>query len=676
MNRRKTRFGRQGGQALPLGLGMVMAIALGGLALFNTGQVVSEKSRLVNTADAAVYSGLIWQARALNFQAYTNRAMVANQVSIAQLVSLASWASYHKVTSRRLNAYLGWIPPVRPFVEAYKNVASKIEQVTENLVEGVIPVIDSVNGVLAAAQRVMFAASFVATPAIVKAVVERNDPRYQVESAFNIASLAGNVRDWQRFTKRRSIDDEDGGESMLRKTKLIRASRDDFTRRRYWKEPGRKIPSFPYSSWFLISFNRRANIVKDGETRLIYKPDNDGNKWEWKAKDTIAVHHEKLKIKNFSLKWRRHRELPVGWGETRLGKEIECNEPGQTVNLFAGLSFTIGGGCPRWARNEKRQNPRTERIADRNAEDLKASYSGVRAYYDLRDLSRQNRDPRLLLRVQVDAPKNRIRTSSQVGGLGSPGSVSRGQGNTGGNGIEAGMFNPGEDPPGGSVSSVAKGEVFFKRPVGPNGENRLRIRNRNRTEYASLYNPYWDVRLVELPETERAGAWALKAPELIQASASAVPRGAQRYVGRTTREIGFYTQTAADAAQGAVDEANEQVAQTQQQIGQAQAAAQQQIDQAQQLGQYAQQQIGQAGTLAQQRIDAARQRANALSESLQTRLSQADPSSLVGAQLGSYEEYVRLGLSGGEVRELVSDTAKDTIRSGVKDAIQNALQQY
>ena len=71
---------------------------MGGLAalffLFNTGQLTREKTKLVNTADAVAYSAGVMNARALNFEAYTNRAMLANTVAIAQLVSLSSWVQY------------------------------------------------------------------------------------------------------------------------------------------------------------------------------------------------------------------------------------------------------------------------------------------------------------------------------------------------------------------------------------------------------------------------------------------------------------------------------------------------------------------------------------------------------------------------------------------------------
>src|SRR5262245_44704686 len=85
---------RQHGQVLALLL-MLMAALLGSLLfVFNSGQVVSAKLRLVGAADAAAYSGALAEARSLNFQSYMNRAMVANEVAVAQFVSIRSWSSY------------------------------------------------------------------------------------------------------------------------------------------------------------------------------------------------------------------------------------------------------------------------------------------------------------------------------------------------------------------------------------------------------------------------------------------------------------------------------------------------------------------------------------------------------------------------------------------------------
>ncbi len=82
------------GQALILSVVCLLVFCIGVLVLFNTGQVVNKKVQLTNTADAAAYSAAVQQARALNLIAYLNRAQVANEVSVAQMVSMHSWMNY------------------------------------------------------------------------------------------------------------------------------------------------------------------------------------------------------------------------------------------------------------------------------------------------------------------------------------------------------------------------------------------------------------------------------------------------------------------------------------------------------------------------------------------------------------------------------------------------------
>ena len=54
-------------------------------------------------------------ARALNYAAYTNRALIANELSIAQMVSLSSWAQYlqtHADSTARLGCQSQYSEPV------------------------------------------------------------------------------------------------------------------------------------------------------------------------------------------------------------------------------------------------------------------------------------------------------------------------------------------------------------------------------------------------------------------------------------------------------------------------------------------------------------------------------------------------------------------------------------
>ena len=80
--------------------------------MFSVGQVINDKVRLVNAADAAAFSAAQWQARSLNYQAYLNRAIVANEVAIAQMVSLRSWSRYMDRTISNASRIGSFVPPI------------------------------------------------------------------------------------------------------------------------------------------------------------------------------------------------------------------------------------------------------------------------------------------------------------------------------------------------------------------------------------------------------------------------------------------------------------------------------------------------------------------------------------------------------------------------------------
>lgn len=77
----------QRGQALIAVMALFAVAAVVFFLVFNSGRAVNEKLNLVNAADAAAYSGAQIAARQLNFIAYTNRVMIANEVAIGHVVS-------------------------------------------------------------------------------------------------------------------------------------------------------------------------------------------------------------------------------------------------------------------------------------------------------------------------------------------------------------------------------------------------------------------------------------------------------------------------------------------------------------------------------------------------------------------------------------------------------------
>lgn len=456
----------QRGQALPLGLAFMLAITLLMLILFNTGEMTTEKSQVANTADAAVYSGLVWQARSLNFQSYTNRAMVANQVSIAQFVSLGSWTQYGRISARNLDATIGSIPIVAPFTSALVEVMTAIEDAVRALAELAIPVIDGVTSVLSVVQEAVFIASYAATPEVVNTIVKANDARYRAFSTYSIAATVLNARDWQALTTRHSDDDE----GMERKTEVINASRDEFSADRGWDS----VPGLPDKIFIapLVSFS----IVKEGETRLV----QDGGDWEWRGKDGLSLH---LKSPGPDP-----GELPLGWGSNYAEGDGACG----------------GGACSNWFE----RNDLAEQLADAEAESL-SGYNGVKSYRSLADLSSDNRDPRLQLHIEVDVANADVRTAEKITGLGSPSPANGGVQY----GMDPGKFYTEDVYAGNDIASISAGEVFFKRPVLSDG-GRLFVDGEPKEEFANLFNPYWDVRLIEVTENQRLIAWALRSPGL------------------------------------------------------------------------------------------------------------------------------------------------------------------
>ncbi len=117
----------QKGQAMVFGLIFLAACVMVLLVLFNQGQLVKNRIQVENAADAVVFSHAKLAARNLNFAAYTNRAMVANEVSIGQMVALLSWANHYKNVPGFINTFpLYQTPIVPPVPVTYAQVLSAI----------------------------------------------------------------------------------------------------------------------------------------------------------------------------------------------------------------------------------------------------------------------------------------------------------------------------------------------------------------------------------------------------------------------------------------------------------------------------------------------------------------------------------------------------------------------
>jgi hypothetical protein len=340
------------GQALVVMLAL-LASMIGGLVLvLNAGQLVNDKIRLTNAADAAAYSAALWEARSLNYQAYLNRAIVANEVAIAQLVSLRSWSRYLDTLAGNASKVAQVIPPLAAPMRA---LAAGWDRVDAALGAG-LPVIEGGlsrwnTAVLANAQAVAHVQAPLAAADLVTEVAHANEPRAQVARATQLLQARNGQRWLNNFTRRY----ERGGADLRRYTRLLMDSRDGFSRGRSANLP-EPLP--------LVSIKRRGGTDLLGE-------------YSWRGMDTLSLHVNLL----FS-----HVETPLGWGaaENRRRAVSRRGEHGGS-----------------W-----RDNPRASRLANAALRPAEV-YSGVPEIRDV--VNPASTAPRpLTYSVALDLPRESI----------------------------------------------------------------------------------------------------------------------------------------------------------------------------------------------------------------------------------------------------------------------------
>jgi hypothetical protein len=201
---------KQQGQALLLILVLTAITALLGIAVLSNALLISEKMELQNTADAAAYSVSTAEARDLNFASYTNRAMVANEVAIGQVLSLMSWATMVEKTGPTLALYLSPLiailhtPPVTAvgqavasFFRAFSRFGAKLGKGMAQITKPVAQALAFINLAYSTSQRAFNIATFALSVTILYDILDNNDienytnaPKPQF-SVFGLLALAG-----------------------------------------------------------------------------------------------------------------------------------------------------------------------------------------------------------------------------------------------------------------------------------------------------------------------------------------------------------------------------------------------------------------------------------------------------------------------------------------------------
>ena len=275
------------GQALALTLPLLAVLIAALWWAFDAGQAVTEKRRLTQVADAAALGAATWQARALNFDAYTNRAIIANEAAIAQSVSLRGWSRYMNDLLLKTAVLTAWIPYVDVATASLQRLWVTLDRGLQPSLSAYERVTTLIDQDIAAAQRAMHLATAQVVPASVREVVESGDSRVALSPGGEAALVAWQV-EWARFASFY------GGAWRWRQKEVLERSLDGFTANRN-------------NTWRPLLGIDILRLEKRGGTDLIGFE-------TWRAVDTLSVHQRR-----YLLFGRMREQVPLVWAAVQSG---------------------------------------------------------------------------------------------------------------------------------------------------------------------------------------------------------------------------------------------------------------------------------------------------------------------------------------------------------------------
>jgi len=502
----------QRGQALVFSLVTVTIILLVMVSMYTIGQQSIAKMRLQNTADAAAYSAVLAEARDYNFSAYTNRAIIANQVAVAQVVGITSWARNYAGT---YNGPSSWVPQVltslggplakilwdtpvkvyKPASKAFMNTMNTAGPITAKLLDGLIDILRVAQMVYHYGTALTVAQTIGLSPAKVLDklagvdatslgpvhdllsfneaynVIKLNDGNADLSTPGTLAAIVHLVQ-WFAFTQKKDPNtaNQDGakGDRMAQATI---DSLDGFSKDRSTRDggPTKNFPEMMYLTPFVVDPTRF--IPYQNGALLMYLWHRGGTelklvnnqKKTWSAMDGTGFF-------GIAIFWISILGIPIpipipfpfipmGWGAAQSGQNSNLNPNNNfgtdTADAYGGVYNNVNtAGAAAIQRGRGAGSPLS-------------SSSGLRTYFDVKKVDKDNLvGPALIL--EVEKADNKIPTSNNISG----GRLALT------NGTQSGFMR-----------SLTKAEIYFARP------KKLWARSDSKAELGSLYNPYWQARL-------------------------------------------------------------------------------------------------------------------------------------------------------------------------------------
>lgn len=440
---------------------LAIVLLLGGLLVYNVGRVNLVRTRLQNTADAAAYSSAQVMARAYNFTAYSNRAMVANQVAIAQMVSLASWSRFYCLifakskcgkyaslgTDRAIEFGLKQFKPGEPGLtvnKTYQYISNGVFTAFDGVAGPAVTFLNGLEGVLSGVSTAYLLGSVAEVPAVAVQVVKDNDPQARLSTTGEAALAASEVQALAfqtRYTPNRRQNDPNN-----RFHNVTMASLDRWTSSR----SGTEDPPFTVG---LTAFGRCFGV---GIGALDFFGNYSGtanlstDNTQWVARDSGNYYGLGLCI------------VKAGW----IPIPIPVFVPVPPSNGM-GIAGGVGG---QWQVG---------------------SFSGLRPYMGLRSLGKPDwESPTITLFVERGT--RTVDTTKQMHDRGEP--------------IAGGQLDTTDAQASGYMQVAASANAYFVRPDGQWTLGGSLV-------YGNLFNPYWEAHLVKTPT-----GW-VAAADVVQAGA-------------------------------------------------------------------------------------------------------------------------------------------------------------
>ena len=554
----RQRGAAQRGQALVFVTIVMLAVLLALLTMYSMGQLTTEKMKLQNTADAAAYSSAVAQARDYNFAAYTNRAMIANQVAMAQMVGLTSWARNYDATFNTMASQIPtfpfgvvgdimWEVPLnilKPVSEAFK---SGIDAGAPIISTGLAVIIDALGtaqlvyhygtaftvaqtlGVVPRLGAMLTNLGFPSFDGMTDFmspqsfnVINRNDPDASL-SLLGLIGFAYNTYQWLGFTQNKDPTIAKGGSgandgsNSERFAKVTTSSMDGFYDKRTlpwvpfpWPLPSVLVdPTYivgsPMVYWFTML------LFHNGGTEL-----RNNNK-TWSAMDVTSF-FGLLTIPIYIPPFGPFLNLPIlpwlippfGSGAGGAAQEGPSSPINASNNFnrddpasYKPYADAYGSS---FSANAIIANMQAGKGAGSALANLPISGGGLRKYFDVKDIAQatdsehqNNSSPAII--VEIEKPSNKVATAATGNlriGRGTSADATNFCGLTSvaryaptvTSTFDTGNLDVGDGTASNCMRALSKAEAYFSRP------SDLFARDDSKTEYGSLYSPYWQARLL------------------------------------------------------------------------------------------------------------------------------------------------------------------------------------